>query len=48
MTERYIVKAAAWLEIVVGVVFTTVPDVLCTLVFDAKPEGVAGELLFRP
>jgi hypothetical protein len=44
MTQRYIVKAAAWLEIIVGVVFITVPDVPCTLLFDAKPEGIGGPL----
>jgi hypothetical protein len=44
MTQSYIVKAAAWLEIVVGVVFITVPDVPCTLLFDAKPEGIGGPL----
>jgi hypothetical protein len=44
MTQSYIVKAAAWLEIVVGFVFITVPDVPCTLLFDAKPEGIGGPL----
>ena len=44
MKQRYIVKAAAWLEIVVGIVFITVPDIPCTLLFDAKPEGIGGPL----
>jgi hypothetical protein len=44
MTQSYIVKAAAWLEIIVGIVFITVPDVPCTLLFDAKPEGIGVPL----
>ena len=44
MAQSYIVKAAAWLEIVVGVVFIAAPDVPCTLLFDAKPEGIGGPL----
>jgi hypothetical protein len=44
MTQSYIVKAAAWLEIIVGVVFITVPDLPCTLLFDAKPEGIGRPL----
>ena len=32
------------MEIVVGFVFITVPDVPCTLLFDAKPEGIGGPL----
>ena len=44
MTRNYIVKAAAWLEIIVGVVFITAPDLPCTLLFDAKPEGIGGPL----
>src|SRR5262249_11302444 len=39
-----IVKAAAWLEIIVGVFFITAPDLPCTLLFDAKPEGIGGPL----
>jgi heme A synthase len=37
---------AAWLEIVVGAIFLTVPDVPCRLLFAAKPEGV-GVVLAR-
>jgi hypothetical protein len=42
--QRYVVKAAAWLEIVVGLIFVTLPDIPCTLLFDAKPDGIAGPL----
>jgi hypothetical protein len=42
--QRYIVKAAAWLEIVVGAIFVTVPDIPCLLVFGAKPESVGRPL----
>ena len=44
MHDRLIVTAAAWLEIVVGALFLTVPDVLCLLLFAAKPEPVGGPL----
>jgi hypothetical protein len=44
MVERYVVKAAAWLEIVVGVIFVTLPDIPCRLLFDAKPDGIGGPL----
>ena len=44
MVNRHVVKIAAWLEIVVGVIFVTAPNVLCLLVFDAKPEGVGRPL----
>ena len=40
MMKRYIVMASAWLEIVVGLIFITVPDLPCALVFGAKPEGI--------
>jgi hypothetical protein len=42
--QRYAVKAAAWLEILVGAIFVTVPDIPCVLVFGAKPESI-GRLL---
>ena len=42
--HRYIVMAAAWLEIVVGAIFIAVPDVPCVLVFGAKPEGMGVPL----
>ena len=38
--RRYVVMASAWLEIVVGLIFITVPDLPCALVFGAKPEGI--------
>jgi hypothetical protein len=41
MLQRYVVMAAAWLEIVVGAVVFTVPDILCQLLFAERPEGVA-------
>jgi hypothetical protein len=44
MTQSYIVKVAAWLEIAAGAVFITVPDVPCRLLFDAKPEGIGVPL----
>jgi hypothetical protein len=39
-----IVIAAAWLEILVGVVFIMAPNIPCTLLFDANPEGIGGPL----
>jgi len=41
---RYVVKAAAWLEIIVGIVFITAPNVLCVLLFAARPEGIGRPL----
>ena len=41
MLQRFVVVAAAWLEIVVGASFVAVPDLLCVLLFAAKPEGIA-------
>jgi hypothetical protein len=46
MMQRYVVMVSAWLEIVVGVIFITVPDVPSVLLFGAKPEGI-GMLLAR-
>jgi len=40
MLQRYVVMAAAWLEIIVGVLFIAVPDLPCVLLFAAKPEGI--------
>ena len=40
MRQRFVVGAAAWLEIVVGALFLTMPDVLCLLLFGAKPEAI--------
>ena len=42
--QRYVVKAAAWFEIVVGAIFVTLPDIPCLLVFGAKPESVGRPL----
>jgi len=44
MAQRYVVKAAAWLEIVVGVIFVVAPDIPCILLFDAKPENIGRPL----
>ena len=33
MLQRYVVMAAAWLEIIVGVLFIAVPDLPCVLLF---------------
>ena len=44
MHDRLIVTAAAWLEIVVGALFLTVPAILCLLLFAAKPEAVGVPL----
>jgi hypothetical protein len=44
MAHRYVVMASAWLEIIVGATFITAPDVLCVLLFDAKPDGIAMPL----
>ena len=41
MLQRFVVVAAAWLEIVVGACFVAVPDLPCVLLFAAKPEGIA-------
>ena len=40
MLQRYVVMAAAWLEIIVGVLFIAVPDLPCALLFAEKPEGI--------
>jgi len=44
MAQRYVVKAAAWLEIIVGAILITVPDVPCLLVFGSKPESIGRPL----
>ena len=44
MTQRYIVKLSACLEIVVGAIFVAAPNVLCILLFDAKPENIGRPL----
>jgi hypothetical protein len=40
MLQRYVVAAAAWLEIIVGAVLIAVPDLLCVLLFATKAEGI--------
>ena len=44
MVQRYIVKAAACLEIVVGAVFLTAPDIPCVLLFGANPDNIGTPL----
>ena len=44
MRQRFVVAAAAWLEIIVGALFLTVPDVPCLLWFGAKPEAIGTPL----
>ena len=44
MMQRYVVMVSACLEIVVGVIFITVPDVPSVLLFGAKPEGIGMPL----
>jgi hypothetical protein len=46
MLQKSIVMTAAWLEIVVGAVLLTAPDLPCRLLFAAVPEGV-GVVLAR-
>jgi hypothetical protein len=42
--QRYVVKAQAWLEIIVGAILIAAPDVPCMLVFGSKPEAIARPL----
>ena len=44
MRQRFVVGAAAWLEVIVGALFLTVPDVPCLLLFGAKPEAIGVPL----
>ena len=44
MVQRYIVKTAACLEIVVGAIFITVPNIPCALLFGANPENIGTPL----
>jgi hypothetical protein len=46
MLQKSFVMAAAWLEIIVGIVVLTVPDVVSQLFFGAKVDG-AGAILAR-
>ena len=42
--QRHVVKAQAWLEIIVGAILIAVPDLPCLLVFGSKPESIAKPL----
>ena len=44
MTQRYLILAAAWLEIVTGVVLVAMLEVACPLLLAATPEGVGVPL----
>src|SRR6476661_544290 len=44
MTQRYLILAAAWLEIVTGVVLVAMLEVACPLLVAATPEGVGVPL----
>ncbi len=44
MEQRYVVMAAAWLEIVVGAICLIAFDVPCRLLFGARAEGIAMPL----
>jgi len=44
MRQRFVVGAAAWLEMIVGALFLTVPDVPCLLLFGAQPEAIGMPL----
>ena len=46
MLLKSVVTTAAWIEIVAGATFVTVPDVVCRLLLAATPEGL-GRLLAR-
>jgi len=44
MSQRYVVMAAAWLEIAVGAIFITAPGIPCQLLFAGQPEGMSVPL----
>ena len=44
MPQSSVVKAAAWLEIIVGAIFVTAPEVPCRLLFAVPPSGVGVPL----
>ena len=44
MVKRFIVKAAACLEIVVGAIFIIAPNVPCALLFGANPDNMGTPL----
>ena len=41
MLQKFVVMAAAWLEILVGASFVALPNLPCVLLFAVKPEGIA-------
>ena len=41
---RHVIKAAAWLEIIVGAIFIFWPGIPCMLVFGASPESIGWPL----
>ena len=44
MVQRYIVKAAACLEIAVGAIFIIAPNIPCALLFGANPDNIGTPL----
>ena len=42
--QSYVVKAAAWLEILAGAIFVILPDIACNLLFRATPDSLAWPL----
>jgi len=44
MDQRFVVRAAAWLEIIVGALFIAVPDLLSRLLFGAGAEAISMPL----
>ena len=44
MVHRYVVKVAAWLEILTGAIVVVKPVIPCVLLFGAKPEGIGKPL----
>lgn len=44
MVPRYVVKVAAWLEILTGAIVVVAPVVPCVLLFGAKPESIGKPL----
>jgi hypothetical protein len=44
MMQKYIVPAAAWLEIGVGIILVAGPGVPCTLLFGSKPDSIGAPL----
>ena len=41
LMKRFIVKGAAWLEVIVGISVVTIPYAACRMLFGVTPEGVA-------